>query len=1134
MDNPPPPPNPPNPNMSQQDLQAIVQAVMREMLNNNQAFNNARNINPPAPVPVGPDTRWRIEEFGLFEPDLPVDDRHPAGDVITVGRDTIYRNVDDFIERIKDAVATKGASTIRDNLHLCLRGAATRWYTFEVSDLNKQAMRTDVSPSLDQWVGHLTARFRPRMAQAVRENSDLLYHISDVRAGKPILTYFQSKLLCSRAAGFATVHSQLIQVYMGLDASLRRDLFEPTTTTTVDQYRELLMEKEEIWSDIYTANHNPYRQAQQSPRESYQPRPTLTSAPAWPKRTGTTQGTRANLPNARQATSPQPVSSLRNNNPPQPNQVTSPPEARLPCPFHAARGQTYYHSPLACRLPEARNLLSDNAAWIQQINFQSSHDTEPSEIEEIVPQYVDYDPDIDDDSQYDPSKDFYTPYGSDIMHNLVQHPSMVNPLPSDDRVYRVSEKGTLTYHASQEPNVLPTQECLACSATFPSKNKLFKHLHESKHFQTPPTEVPEIYHTEIVIKSTSEPVSGAGLSFRNYNFTEIQVNFDTKAPPVWVCLDSGCGMSCIDRKLLSDHVPYATVLTLPNPIQIRGLGSEVHHAGQYVVLPIYLPGTIDGSRVFGEVVKEFHIVDNLSCNILIGTDVIVPERIQIDIENRIAKISACKGMQCALRVTPRGQPLQQRSVSSAKDVVVKAHTSKRVPFKTKGPLPSDRDLRFEAHYTSSTAYLTLHGFFPEAIVDNTTDSVIFYNTSDSTIRIRKNERIGTITEWDRNCLATPESPETVNVMFGLSRVIPSFPTAVKFGLNALQCAQLYSSMSPGTVVHPSPDTMLRPVTDHYDSLSAPIYTLLPPLDPVQGSEAKFGAAAVNINTKDDITPGQVEALRKVIEKFPRLWEDRVGRVVEPEESWLQIPLKPGVTLESKGRYRVSKRDEAVIDEVFDAARKDGRMSAATSPNPVGWPVFVVWSKGKGRPVIDLRGLNSKVITDAYPLPRQDDVVNVLHGKYWIALLDLLKAYYQRMVALRDRWKLTVVSHRGQEVLNVAPMGYISSAAHMQKLMDEILEAHKAYAKCFVDDTVVFSDDFESHLQHLEAVLGMMESLGMTLSPAKCYVGYHSVELLGHHVDRFGRSTLEQKVEAIANLHFPINLRELEYFLGLTG
>ena len=41
--------------------------------------------------------------------------------------------------------------------------------------------------------------------------------------------------------------------------------------------------------------------------------------------------------------------------------------------------------------------------------------------------------------------------------------------------------------------------------------------------------------------------------------------------------------------------------------------------------------------------------------------------------------------------------------------------------------------------------------------------------------------------------------------------------------------------------------------------------------------------------------------------------------------------------------------------------------------------------------------------------------------------------------------------------------------------------------------------------------------------AKCYVGYYSSEFLGHHVDRFGLSSLEQKVEVIAVLHFRVDV-----------
>src|SRR6202035_1319877 len=157
--------------------------------------------------------------------------------------------------------------------------------------------------------------------------------------------------------------------------------------------------------------------------------------------------------------------------------------------------------------------------------------------------------------------------------------------------------------------------------------------------------------------------------------------------------------------------------------------------------------------------------------------------------------------------------------------------------------------------------------------------------------------------------------------------------------------------------------------------------------------------------------------------------------------------------------------------------------------------------------------------DAYPLPLQEDVVGCISGKYFLALVDLQKAFYQRYLARKDRWKMTVVTHRGQEWFNVAPMGATGSPSHMQKKMDKLLEEHAEYAKAYIDDILVYSDDYDSHVRHLRAVLATLSAAGITLSPDKCYVGFHSIKLLGHIVDRFGLSTLEEKVEAITSMRF---------------
>jgi len=52
-------------------------------------------------------------------------------------------------------------------------------------------------------------------------------------------------------------------------------------------------------------------------------------------------------------------------------------------------------------------------------------------------------------------------------------------------------------------------------------------------------------------------------------------------------------------------------------------------------------------------------------------------------------------------------------------------------------------------------------------------------------------------------------------------------------------------------------------------------------------------------------------------------------------------------------------------------------------NPVGWGVFVVRTgrpSDKGRVVVDTRGLNAATEDDAYPLPRQDDVMGKIRWR----------------------------------------------------------------------------------------------------------------------------------------------------------
>jgi hypothetical protein len=92
-----------------------------------------------------------VYEIGIFEPDV----YNPLGDHDL----SVYRDVDVFCQHVEDVISVRGPETVRDNLHLCLRGAANRWWSCEL-DINKKAIRDDKTPWLGQWICRLQDRFR--------------------------------------------------------------------------------------------------------------------------------------------------------------------------------------------------------------------------------------------------------------------------------------------------------------------------------------------------------------------------------------------------------------------------------------------------------------------------------------------------------------------------------------------------------------------------------------------------------------------------------------------------------------------------------------------------------------------------------------------------------------------------------------------------------------------------------------------------------------------------------------------------------------------------------------------------------------------------------------------------------------
>ena len=87
---------------------------------------------------------------------------------------------------------------------------------------------------------------------------------------------------------------------------------------------------------------------------------------------------------------------------------------------------------------------------------------------------------------------------------------------------------------------------------------------------------------------------------------------------------------------------------------------------------------------------------------------------------------------------------------------------------------------------------------------------------------------------------------------------------------------------------------------------------------------------------------------------------------------------------------------------------------------------------------------------------------------------------------------------------------------------------------FLDDMLVFFQNFEEHLQRLEAVFSRLKEHGLKLKPSKCEFFKTKVKYLGHVDSQNGVETDPDKISALSSWPASTNIKALRSYLGFTG
>lgn len=195
---------------------------------------------------------------------------------------------------------------------------------------------------------------------------------------------------------------------------------------------------------------------------------------------------------------------------------------------------------------------------------------------------------------------------------------------------------------------------------------------------------------------------------------------------------------------------------------------------------------------------------------------------------------------------------------------------------------------------------------------------------------------------------------------------------------------------------------------------------------------------------------------------------------------MKTPLRPLPRMTWKSIDR--EVEEMLQLGVIIPSHSEWRSPIVLVPKPDGSTWFCV----------DFRGVNQMAKFDAYPMPHTDVLIDRLGSAKFLSALDLTKGYWQVPIAKEDQEKTTFATPKGLFHFTTMPFGLRGAAVSFQRLVDKALSNCQDFARAYLDDIILGSPDWDTHVQHLRAVFHALDNTGLKINSKKSNLGFQEL------------------------------------------